>query len=308
MIVPFIILTSLVALMPALRILDGTLATGVASAVVAVAMIVAALTLRSSGLNRFSRLIGPGAVVVLFVPRLWMLLQVLPTPARSLAHPVWVSASTALNAPFRGAVSLDIGATLLSLARHGVVLATAFATATVALDRQRAGNVLSTLAAIATLIAAELIVFDLGYLDLSGFKDSGERADAMNIAVIGFILSCATAIRLYEQLGIKNTRQRNSNMTAIVAFSASIVAFLICLTAILFSADVVLLLSALLGAGVLIGVMAIHRWRFGLWGELGMAAVAAVAVFGFFAIVPVKKTRIRYLHCRHKTRSRRSSR
>jgi len=85
MIVAFVILTSLVAPIPALRMLDGILATGVVSAVVAVAMVTVALTLHSSGLNRFSRLLRPGAVVVLFIPCLWMLLQVLPAPARSLA-------------------------------------------------------------------------------------------------------------------------------------------------------------------------------------------------------------------------------
>jgi len=289
MIVAFVILTSLVAPIPALRMLDGILATGVVSAVVAVAMVTVALTLHSSGLNRFSRLLRPGAVVVLFIPCLWMLLQVLPAPARSLAHPVWMSASTALDTPFHGAVSLDIGATLLSLAQYCAVLATAFVAATVALDRQRAESVLSLLTAIATLIAAELIDFDLGYLGSSGFKHSGERADAMNIAVIGFILSCATAIRAYEQLDIKSRRQRKSRMTAIVAVSASMVALFICLAAILISADVVLLLSALFGAGILIGVLAIRSWQLGLWGQVGMAAVAAVAVFGFFTIVPVKK-------------------
>jgi hypothetical protein len=289
MIVAFIILTSLVALIPALRMLDGILATGVVSAVVAAAMVAVALTLNSSDLNRFSRLLKPGAVIVLFIPCLWMLLQVLPAPARSLAHPVWVSASTALDTPFFGAVSLDIGATLLSLARYCTVLATAFVAATVAIDKQRAKDLLSLLTAITTLIAAELIAFDLGYIGFLGFKHSGERADAMNTAVIGFVLSFAAAIRAYEQLDSKSTRQRKSRTMAIVAVSASMVALFICLAAILISADVVLLLSALFGAGILIGVFAIRKWQFGLWGQVGIAAIAAVAVFGFFAIVPAKK-------------------
>jgi hypothetical protein len=289
MIVAFIILTSLVALIPALTMLDGILATGAVSAVVAVAMATVALSLHSTGLHRFSRLLRPGTVVVLFVPCLWMLLQVLPTPARSLAHPVWVSASTALDAPFLGAVSLDIGATLLSLARYCAVLATAFVAATVALDRQRAKNLLSWLTAITALMAAELIAFDLSYLDFLGSKNSGEHADAMNVAVIGVILSCATTIRAYEQVNIRSTRRRKSRMTAIVALSASMLAFLICLSAILISADVILFLSALFGAGVLIGVLAIRKWQLGPWGRVGIAAVAAVAVLGFFAIVLVKK-------------------
>jgi hypothetical protein len=287
MIVAFIILTSLIALLPALMMVDGILANGVVSATVAVAMVTVVLTLHSSDLNRFSRLLRPTAVIVLFIPCLWMLLQVLPIPSRSLANPVWVSASTALDKPFVGAISLDISATLLSLTRYCAILAAAFVTATVALDKQRAGSVLSLLTGIAALIAAELIAYDLGYLRLPGYEHLGKRADAMNIAVIGFILSCAMAIRAYERLD--STRQRKSRMTAIVPVSVSVAPLFVCLSAILISADLVLFLAALFGAGILIAVLAIRRWRLGPLGQAGIAALAAVAVFGFLAFVPATK-------------------
>jgi hypothetical protein len=287
MIVAFIILTSLIALLPALMMVDGILANGVVSATVAVAMVTVVLTLHSSDLNRFSRLLRPTAFIVLFIPCLWMLLQVLPIPRRSLANPVWASASTALDKPFVGAISLDISATLLSLTRYCAILAAAFVTATVALNKQRAGSVLSLLTGIAALIAAELIGYDLGYLRLPGYEHLGERADAMNIAVIGFILSCAMAIRAYERLD--STRQRKSPMTAIVPVSASVAPLFVCLSAILISADLVLFLAALFGAGILIAVLAIRRWRLGPLGQAGIAALAAVAVFGFLAFVPATK-------------------
>ena len=41
--------------------------------------------------------LGPTAFAVLFMPCLWMLLQVLPISIRSLANPVWMSASTTLD-------------------------------------------------------------------------------------------------------------------------------------------------------------------------------------------------------------------
>jgi hypothetical protein len=124
MIAAFIILTSLIALLPALMIVDGILASGVVSAIVAIAMATVVVAPNTTELNRFSRLLGPTAFVALFIPCLWMLLQVLPVSIRSLANPVWVSASTALDKPFVGAISLDIGATLLSLARYCAILAT----------------------------------------------------------------------------------------------------------------------------------------------------------------------------------------
>jgi hypothetical protein len=286
MIAAFIMLTSLIALMPALVMVDGILANGVVSAIVAVAMMTVVLTLDTSELNRFSRLLGPTAFIVLFIPCLWMLLQVLPISIRSLANPIWVSTATALDQPFVGAISLDISATLLSLARYCAILAAAFVTATVTLDKQRAESVLTLLTGIAALIAAELIGYNLGYLRLPGYEHLGERADATIIAIIGFILSCATTIRAYEHLD--RTRHRKSRMMAIVAASASMAALFICLSAILISGDPVLFLAALFGAGIPIAVLAIRRWRLGPLGQAGIAALAAVAVFGFFAAVPAK--------------------
>jgi hypothetical protein len=287
MIAAFIILTSLIALLPAMMMIDGILANGVVSAIVAVAMVTVVLTLHTSDLNRFSRLLGPSAFIVLFIPCLWMLLQVLPIPTRSLANPVWVSAATALDKPFAGAISLDISATLLSLARYCAILAAAFVTATVTLNKHRAESVLYLLMGIAALIAAELIGYDLGYLRLPGYEHLGERADAMNIAVIGLILSCATMIHAHEHLD--NTRHRKSRKTLIVGASASIAPLFVCLSAILISADPVLFLAVLFGIGILIAVLAIRRWRFGPLGQAGIAALAAVAMFGFFAFVPAKK-------------------
>ena len=54
MIAAFIMLTSLIALLPALMMVDGILATGVVSAIVAIAMLTVVLALNTSELNRFS--------------------------------------------------------------------------------------------------------------------------------------------------------------------------------------------------------------------------------------------------------------
>jgi hypothetical protein len=74
-----------------------------------------------------------------------------------------------------------------------------------------------------------------------------------------------------------------------LAASSSMAALLICLCAILSSADAVLLFAAMFGTGILIAVLAIRRWRLGPLGQAGIAALAAVAVVGFFAVAPAKK-------------------
>jgi hypothetical protein len=288
MIAAFIILTSLIALLPGLMLMDGILASGMVSAIVAFAMLMVVLTLHTRDLNRFSRLLRPAGFIVLFIPCVWMMLQVLPTPNRSVANPVWVSTSAALGKPFVGAISLDIGATALSLARYCALLAAAFVTATVTLDKQRAETVLSALTVIAALIAAELIGLDMGHLRLPGFDHPGERANAINIAVIGFILSCAMVISAYEHFDAPKRHQKTRRM-AIVAASVSVVALCICLSAILIGGDPVLFLAALSGTGILTAVFVIRRWRLGPWGQSAIAALAAVAAIGFFAIVPGNK-------------------
>src|SRR4051812_30801554 len=121
MIAAFIMLISSIALLPALILLDGTVADGAVSALLAFATVAVVINLRSGDLNRFRRLLRPTAFIFLLVPGVSMLLQVVPV-ARFLAHPVWVSASAALEKPFLGSISLDIGATLLSFARYSAVL------------------------------------------------------------------------------------------------------------------------------------------------------------------------------------------
>jgi hypothetical protein len=285
MIAAFIILSVMLCLLPVLMMLDGVFANGVVLAFDAIGMVTVALALQAGDLNRLSRLLRPSAILALFVPCVWMLLQVVPIPIRALANPIWASASAALDEPLVGAISLDIGATLLSLAHYCAGLAAAFMAAAVTLTKQRAESVLSLLTAVAALIAAELIAFDLGYLHMPGF----ERAQATDIAVFGFIMSCATTIRAYELLGTSIARQKNPQMTVKVAASVAVAAFFVCLTALLVSATTILLFAALFGAGILLSVLAIRRWRLGPWGRAGITAVAAVAAIGFFAIAPAKK-------------------
>src|SRR5215212_7233285 len=240
----FVVLISLIALLPALMMINAGTANGAVSAILAIALVAVVNNLRATDLDRFSRLLRPTAFIVLFIPGCWMLLQVLPV-ARSLANPVWVSASAALEKPFVGAVSLDIGATLLALARYCAVLACAFVTAAVTLDKPRAETVLSLLTAVSVLIAIELIGFDLGYLGLLGYERLGEHAGALNIAVVGAILCCATMIRAYEHFD--NTRKSKSRRMALIAGSTSLAGLLVCLSAVLIGGDVVLIFATLFG-------------------------------------------------------------
>jgi hypothetical protein len=283
----FILLGSLIAITPILVIAGGVLVDGCLLFVTSTMVALVALTMHPGELRRFTELVKPVAIV-LAIPCIWMLIQIAPLPSRSLINPAWLSTSIALGKPVIGTISLDIGATLLSLARYCFIAAIAIVTTAVALDRQRADNILSMLTAITTCIAAALIPLQFGYLHFFGLELSIKRADPVNIAVIGLILTCATAIRAYERYEMR--RDKNGGSTAdAIAIAPSGIAFVICLSAIMIDGDGVLLFSALCGVSVLITVSAIRRLRLGPWGHAGIAGIAIVVAVGFFSSAPATK-------------------
>ena len=72
-------------------------------------------------------------------------------PAGALVNPIWASAAAALNQRLAGTITVDVGATLLSLAQYCAVVAAALVTAAITLDRHRAAQVLYILMVIMAL-------------------------------------------------------------------------------------------------------------------------------------------------------------
>lgn len=284
MIVPFITLALLVALIPAFERLDGVWMTGTASAILAAALMIVAVAMPAMNLIRFRRLLRPTLIVVLAAPVLWMLVQVMPLPAHALANPIWASASGALNQRLSGVISIDIGATLLSLAWYCAVLAAAVVTTAVALDRQRATQILYILVAAATLVAARQVLREVASVD--DLSLAGEdRAEASVIAVIGILLACAVVIQALN----RGRRQRSRTKAAVVALSLAILSLFVCAAAVLVHGNPAMVAAALVGASVLLAVFTIRRWLLGPWGTAGLVAVAAIGLFGAFATIPFKK-------------------
>jgi hypothetical protein len=289
MIVPSVMLASLVALIPALGMLDGVGMAGAVSAMLATALMVLSIALPAASLVRFTRVLRPVVVVVLAAPALWMLLQIIPMPAGALVNPIWASASAALHQRLAGTITVDVGATLLSLARYCAVIAAALVTAAITLDRQRARHVLYILMVITALVAARQIAQELALLDgLSLGQSSDGRSQASVIAVAGIVLSFATAIHVVDQLQ-RTGRSRSSTRSAIFTLSGAMLSLFICAVAILVRGNPAVFIAALLGAGTLLAVRAIRQWLLGPWGRAGLAAAAAIGLFGIFAIIPADK-------------------
>lgn len=281
MVVSLILLVVLIALAPAYGIIGSNAATGLVCAVLAAAV---AGTLRAASVRKLSLLLRPALLIILLAPLVWMLLQAAPIPLGSLSDPVWASTAAALKLPIAGSISVDTGATLLSIVSYCAVLATGFVAAALTSERQAAGRMLYFLMAVAGLVAGAEIGRDLGYFGL--WRSAGGALGAAPIAAIGIILSCSVLIRLRQQLLHKRARVSFA-IGATIAFAGTAAALILCTLSVLISGHITVLFAAFFGAGVPISVFAIRRWSLGTWGKLGVLATASMVVVGFLAVTPI---------------------
>lgn len=284
----FTIFVSLIVITPVLTIVDSTFVDGLILANAATATALIALTFHAGDFRRLSQLAEP-VTPLLLVPGLWMLGQITPIPGSALPHSAWASASAALGKPLVGAISLDIGTTLLSLAQYFSVLSVAITSAAIALDRRRAEIILLLLTAATATIATGLLLVNLGYSRTGATDLSPLRAQAMNIAVIGALLSATSIVHFFERSQTRPAIRDPANRPTNYASILSIVGLVICGLAIVIDADAMMLFAAACGLAIFMSVVAIRKWRMGLWGRCGLAAAAVMGLIGFFSAAPINR-------------------
>ncbi len=156
--------------------------------------------------------------------------------------------------------------------------AAALVTAIITLDRYRAAQVLHILLAIATIATAMWF----------GKETTGVAGpDGSTVAVLGVLLSCATAIRAADQLR-RHSRPGTIAPAPLPALSAAIIAMIICMTALLIRTNSAAVVAAVLGSGILLSVFAIRRWFLGLWGTAGVLATAAIFFIASVTVIPFR--------------------
>lgn len=284
MVVPLVLLVVLIALAPACGIIGGNAATGLVCAVAAVALATMAVASSAGAVRRLGTSLRPALLITVLAPLVWMLLQVAPLPVDWFSDPVWASTSATLSRPIAGSISVDTGATLLSILRYCAVLATAIIAAALTLERPSAGRMLYLLTAVGALVAGVQIARELGYFWF--WHSAGRDIGAALIAAIGIIASTSVLIRLRQQLSRKRKRAGFPSRATIAAFAATGTALALCTLSILIPEDMTVLFAAVFGAGVPVSIFAIRRWSLGVWGKLGVIATASMVLVGFLAIIP----------------------
>jgi hypothetical protein len=271
---PFFTLIALLVAAPATLFFDGLSADGATAVAVALAAALVAVQLRPGEGLHLATLCRPWAIVAA-APIGFMVLQALPVPW--LAHPIWASASEALDAPLTGAISIDPTITLIALGRYLSLVAVVFVAASVSIERQRAQALLFVLMAV--LAAATLA---LAWVTAGG----DETAAVPAMGALGIIVAVAAMLHAVERIETRRSRSRHETIATVGTIA-------ICLVAALADGAVLLLWSSIpviVACGCGIGVLAstaIAR-RIGAGPRITLACVAG----GLIVVLAVTATGI----------------
>jgi hypothetical protein len=275
------LLIAIIAMTPVLLIHDGTGIYGLLLGLAAIGVAFAALAVPAGETTHLQKLILPPAILAA-VPAAWIVAQMVPLPFDRLTHPIWHSAATAFGRHTAGSISIDIGATALAPSKYisavGVLL---LATLTAA-DRRHAKWVLYALTAATAVISLLLLwsnIFDNKYVNLLDGPD--KRAEALDAAAFGLILSVAVGNRIYERREMRLTGMSPATFTR--GLAVCVVAFALSLAAVILGRSRIVVFAACYGIGAVLAVAMIRRLTLRLWGLLGFAAIAVVGLIGIAA-------------------------
>lgn len=275
-----LLLVVLICASPAVLFFDGPIAHGLLAGVAAVGIAIISRTMRP-GETEFFVSFAKRTAMFVAIPALWMLIQVLPLPF--LAHPIWTSAETAIGHPIRGAISIDIGASVMALGFYLAIVAVAFWSAAVAVDRQRAEWILFSLMTATALIGLTVAATNLFGLPYFNSKTLVfERTQAVDCVAMGVMIAGAATIRTLERYETRRASPDRSVAALLRTFAACAAALAICVVVLIISAPAGTLVATGYGVLALTSVVLIRRLGFGGWGILAIA-LPAVAIAGFLA-------------------------
>jgi hypothetical protein len=275
---------------PAMLVFDGPITQGVIVAAAAALITIVCLRIQHGELDFLLSVIRPIALVAA-IPALWMLIQVLPLGAIGLANPIWQSASTALRRPLADSISIDTGATLISMARYLSIATIALVASAVAVDRHRAEWILFTLTIATGLIGLLILTEHLGIITVfDDYQGGFVRIAASDCAALGIILAATTAFQALERGYLKAQDQNDLAASYGLAFVACLGATVICFLAVLVSATGQTYFAAACGIATFAVAIAIRRLRFGPWGYSALLAVVFVILFASVALQPSVRT------------------
>jgi hypothetical protein len=273
-----LILFCLLAAVPMLVLIDVPIILGLVSAITSAGLLAVASWIKEGEAGFLLAAIRP-ILGIAIVPAIWIVVQVLPLSIAGIAHPIWESAEQALGQPISGSISIDRGASLLALVRYLTIFAIVLLAAAVTVNRTGAEWVLFASVAVGSLMSIVMIGQTVAN---SGISAKG-RVQVRECVALGIVVSFAALIRTFERYETKHLHPERSSITLRWTFIACLVAFALCVAGLSLDMTSGVLFASAYAVGMLLAVVAIRRFRLGLWGSLAIAAVGAMTAIATIA-------------------------
>jgi hypothetical protein len=270
---------------PLFLIFDGPIVYGAVAAITAVLVAIVGLRIRPGEAGFLSSLILSVAIVAA-IPALVIGIQLIPLSGTGLANPIWKSAAAALSRPTLGSITVDPGATLITLLRYISVVALAFVAAAVAIDRNRAYWLLCALTTASTFVALMVLATSPGGLKLLNTGDSATlTAAASDHAGLGVIFAIAAALSTRDRANTPSSNQEKSQSSRFL-FVMCWLAIVVCSLAVFTSATTGVYFALACGVATLIVATVMRRFRFDVWGYLAIISIAVIIGVAVLALRP----------------------
>jgi hypothetical protein len=283
--VAFIGLLMLVAAAPVLLLFDTQVLADAIAVTAAIGMLIVAATMRPFAARHLAKVIRVPAALAA-IPVVWIIVQLLPLPIGGLSRSIWDSAATALGTPLAASMTVDPGLTLVALGRLASLIGIAFVAAAVAIERQQAEKLLSTLAGAAGVISFMGLADQAGGFHLLDEREMGGAG--VTAAVTGVVLFAAILVMVLErhELG-RQHRQPLSRL--VIPIGVAIAGLAICSLTLAAGNHGDAVFAAACGTSIVVIVYFIRR--IGLGPRAGLA-VCCIAIAAAAAIVATKGTPI----------------
>jgi hypothetical protein len=268
----YLLLLGLISISPASLFVDGPIVHALIVAYAAVTVGLVGVLIRPGEARHLATVIRPVAIIsVVFA--LWLLVQMMPLPTKSWAHPIWSDAETALGTPIAGRITIDPGATVVAICRYFSAIAILFVATAVTIDRPRAERVLFWLVGATTICAVLQILHGLvafPFLDVA--TDAVFTTSAAALCALGAVIAAATMVLAMERR--YETPRTKIGWTNLSVMSLALVAFGICGLSLVIFAPALVGIAAAAGLATFIILMIVRRLGFGVWVGDTIAAVA----------------------------------
>lgn len=287
MLVRFLMPALLVTLAAAFAMPDIPQARAICSVLLATALLATAIFASSSAIAGLIRRSSLFLLVILVVPAIYMTLQLAPIPLHGSGNPIWTTASAALNVSLAERLTVDTGATVRAFLHYSTAIALAIVATVVALDKQRAWQLLTTLVSGAAIVSAYVLTRQtIGADGLSPGDTPVLVVTGAVPAVLGLVLSVAMTARAFEE----RRRVKQVSIRLATTLSFALLATLLCLSAVLARGDRTgIAIAALLGVGLVLAAFVIQNWFYGIWGMASVLATAAILHLAAFTLLPVRQ-------------------